>query len=104
AYHGTTMQERKIGNNYKVKIKVCFNISAAMNSDSINDTINYADLYDIVKCEMMMPSNLIENVAGRIMAAVKKNFPQVTGGKIEVTKIKPPIAGDVAGASVIVKW
>lgn len=104
AYHGITPQERKVGNNYRIDLKVCYDISAAMASDAVNDTLNYADLYDIVKCEMTTPSNLLECVAGRIIKAVKQNFPKVTGGKLTVAKMKPPIPGDVAEASVIVKW
>lgn len=104
AYHGTVSQERTVGNDYEVRLKVFFDISKAMASDAIKDTVNYADLYDIVKCEMMRPSNLLEHVAGRIVASVQKNFPGITGGELEIVKIKPPVAGDITGAAVSVTF
>ena len=58
AYHGVCKQERRVGNDYIVRIKVKFDISKAAESDSVSDTINYADIYDVVKCEMSTPSNL----------------------------------------------
>lgn len=104
AYHGTIAQERTVGNDYDIRLKVFFDISKAMESDAIKDTVNYADLYDIVKCEMMLPSNLLEHVAGRIISSVRKNFPEITGGELEIVKVKPPVPGDITGATVSVTF
>ena len=104
AYHGVDKQERIVGNDYLVRVKVKFDITKAAKSDSVSDTINYADIYDVVKCEMSTPSNLLENVVYRIMKAIKQNFPLVEGGEIEIVKIKPPIAGDVTGATVSISF
>lgn len=104
AYHGVDKQERRVGNDYIVRVKIKFDITKAAQSDSVSDTINYADIYDVVKCEMSSPSNLLEHVVYRIMNTIKNNFTYVEGGEIELVKIKPPIAGDVNGASVMIKW
>lgn len=104
AYHGVDKQERIVGNDYLVRVKVKFDISKAAESDSVSDTINYANIYDVVKCEMNTPSNLLENVVYRIMKAIKQNFPLVEGGEIEIVKIKPPIPGDVTGATVSISF
>lgn len=104
AYHGVGKQERIVGNDYLVRVKVKFDIFIAAESDSISDTLNYADIYDIVKCEMSIASNLLETVAMRIVNAIKNNFKEVKGGEVEIVKIKPPISGDVKGASVVVLW
>lgn len=104
AYHGVDKQERTVGNNYKIRVKVKYNIEKAGKSDSINDTLNYADLFDVIKCEMGIASNLLEHVAVRIVEAIKRNFKEVEGGELEIEKVKPPISGDVTGASVIIKW
>ena len=53
---------------------------------------------------MSTPSNLLECVAYRIMNAIKANFPLTEGGEVEIVKVKPPISGNVTGASVMVKW
>ena len=104
AYHGVDKQERIVGNDYLVRVKVKYDISKAAQSDSVNDTINYAELYDVVKCEMSIPSNLLENVVFRIMNSIKCNFPSVEGGEVEIIKVKPPIAGDVKGATVSISF
>ena len=104
AYHGVDKQERIVGNDYLVRVKVKYDISAAAKSDSVSDTINYAEIYDVVKCEMSIPSNLLENVVYRIMNALKSNFPKIEGGEVEIVKIKPPITGDVTGATVFISF
>ena len=104
AYHGVDKQERIVGNDYTVRVKVKYDISKAAQSDSVEDTINYAELYDIVKQEMSIPSNLLENVVYRIVNSIKDKFPMVEGGDVEIVKIKPPIAGDVKGAMVSISF
>ena len=104
AYHGVDKQERIVGNDYIVRVKVKFDISRAAESDMISDTINYADIYDVVKCEMGVPSNLLENVVYRVVNSIKRNFPMIEGGEVEIIKVKPPIAGDVMGASVSIRF
>lgn len=104
AYHGVDKQERIVGNDYIVRVKVKFDISRAAESDMVSDTINYADIYDVVKCEMGVPSNLLENVVYRVVNSIKRNFPMIEGGEVEIIKVKPPIAGDVMGASVSISF
>jgi dihydroneopterin aldolase len=72
-----------------------------MITDDLDDTLNYAVVYEVVKREMEIPSNLIEHVAGRIMRALKTAFPQITAIDLKLSKLNPPIAGEVASASVI---
>ena len=70
AYHGVLEQERRVGGEYSVSLRVHYNISKAMESDDVNDTLNYALLLDIIKEEMAQPSDLLEHVAGRIGTAI----------------------------------
>lgn len=104
AFHGVMPQERKVGNTFIVSAKIGFNISKAAVSDLVDDTLNYADIYSVIKREMTTPSNLIECVAGRIAEALCNEFPAITDGEIEVEKCSPPITGDIRGASVTVVW
>ena len=77
---------------------------AALHSDGLSDTINYAEVYETVKSEMAIPSDLLEHVAGRIIRALQARFPKITGGKIAVTKKRPPIAAEIDEVSAIVEW
>ena len=100
AYHGAMEQERRVGGEYLVSLQVEADLSRAVNSDSVADTVNYAQLYEVVRCEMAEPSQLLEHVAGRIGQRVLDNFQQVTALTVRVTKCNPPMGADCKGASV----
>lgn len=100
AFHGVLPQERTVGGDYEVSLRVAYDFSRAMESDDVADTVNYAELLDIVRQEMAVPSNLLEHVAGRIAKAVKKRFPQVTAVDVQLTKLNPPFGMLTEGAGV----
>ena len=100
AFHGVMEQERRVGGEYSVSLRVHYNINRAMESDEVADTLNYADLLEVVKKEMAVPSNLLEHVAGRIGQAVFCAYPQVEAVELTLTKLNPPMGADCAGASV----
>ena len=66
----------------------------------MSDTLNYAELYALLKREMAQPSKLLEHVGQRIASAVEIAFPLVTAIDLEITKENPPIGADCEGASV----
>ena len=100
AFHGVMPQERRVGGEYSVSLRVETDLSAAMESDQLEATLNYAELYEVVKREMQVPSNLLEHVAGRIAKAVMETFPQVSGLELTVVKLNPPMGADSQGAGV----
>ena len=100
AFHGVMPQERKVGADFTVSLRVGVNLSLPAESDDVADTLNYATLYEVLKQQMEMPSQLLEHVAGRIGKAVMDTFPQVTGVDVTLTKLNPPMGADCAGASV----
>lgn len=100
AFHGVMPQERKVGALFTVDLRVGYDIAKAMESDDVNDTINYAELFGIVKREMEQPSNLLEHVAGRIAKTIAKTFPCTTAIDLTITKENPPMGADGNGAGV----
>ena len=100
AYHGVMEQERKVGGWFSVTLRVHYNISRAMDTDQVDDTISYADLLDTVKEQMAQPSQLVEHVAGRIGQAVARRFPQAERIEVRLLKLNPPMGGQCAGAGV----
>ena len=93
AYHGCLEQEKVRGNSFTVDFRGELDLSAAAESDNLNDTLNYADIYEIVAYEMSIPSELLENVAGRIMKAIEDKFPQLVSFSVRVSKKRPPVDG-----------
>ena len=100
AFHGVMPQEGRVGADFLVSVRVGIAFEKAMQSDDVEDTLNYAELYQLVQREMAVPSKLLEHVAGRIVKAIGKDFPDVTSIDLKLTKLNPPMGADCAGASV----
>ena len=100
AYHGVSRQETNVGNYFTVDLSYSFPMDKACLSDDINDTVNYADVYKVVKNEMERPSKLLEHLTGRIFETLKSDFPQLSYLKINVSKLNPPVEGEIHSASV----
>ena len=101
AFHGVMPQERRVGGEFLVSVKVGYPLEKAMSSDDVADTLNYAALYELVKKEMMQPSSLLEHVMGRIVEAIEKAFPKVTSVEVKIKKVNPPMGSDSNGAEVM---
>lgn len=92
AYHGLYAEERKTGNNFEVGLRVEYEQLAEVIED-IDETINYATLYDIVKKQMQQPADLLETLVMKIAGEIHSLFPQIKKISITVSKLHPPIAG-----------
>ena len=93
AYHGCFEQEKVRGNVFTVDFRGELDLSAAAESDNLADTLNYGEIYDIVADEMSIPSELLENVAGRIVKAIEAKFPELISFSVRVSKKRPPVEG-----------
>jgi len=102
AYHGAIAQERIVGNTYRVDLKLFLDLSKAIESDNLEDTLNYADIYNLIKKEMTTSSHLIEHITGRIVQKIKERYPQVSKIKIRLAKINPPVEGEMKEAAIII--
>ena len=100
ALHGVLPQERRVGGDYTLTLRVGFDVSRAVQSDDVADTLNYATLYETARQEMAIPSQLLEHVAGRIGQRVFSEWPEVTTIDLTLTKENPPMGADCDGASV----
>ena len=104
AFHGVLPQERQVGGDFQVNLRVGYPFGKAMESDEVEDTLNYATLFDLVKREMNISSQLLEHVAGRIVKAIVATFPAVTSIDLELIKQNPPMGADSDGAGVEVHF
>lgn len=103
AFHGVFDQERKVGNNFVVSLRVQVNYLQSLEEDCLSQTINYAELYDLVKEEMSQPANLLEYVAGRICKRVFEFSERIASLEVKVAKLNPPFSGDVRQCSVFLR-
>jgi len=102
AYHGCKPEEAVNGGNYIVDVCIEADISKPSKSDKLSDAIDYVQIYEIVKKEMVVRSKLIEHVAKRIYDKLKNNFSKTKSIEVKVTKLNPPIDGEVERVSVVV--
>lgn len=100
AFHGVLPQERSVGADYVLDLRVGYPIAQAMVSDEVSDTLNYATLYELAQQEMQKPSRLLEHVAGRIITAIQTQFPEATAIDLKLMKKNPPMGADCDGAGV----
>ena len=100
AYHGVLPEEAIIGNHYVVNLEVHSDLEKASQSDDLKDTINYAEINEIIHQEMEIRSQLLEHVIGRIINKIETLFPQTTFIKIKLTKTIPPMRGEMKGVSL----
>lgn len=100
AHHGCFDEERTIGNYFTVDFAAQTDMKAASESDALEDALNYQLIYDIVKEEMAVPSHLLEHVAGRILKHFRREFPEVTSATVSISKLNPPLGGEVGASRV----
>ncbi|MCM4159227.1 dihydroneopterin aldolase [Antarcticibacterium flavum] len=100
AYHGCLVEEGKIGSDYRVDLTVKGDLSHSAKTDTLGDTIDYVHLNKIVKEEMSIRSKLLETVAERILNRVLEELQLVQKVRVDVSKINPPIGGDVGMVTV----
>lgn len=100
AYHGVAPQETTIGNEFTVSLRLKTDIFHAAETDLVEDTVSYADVYEAVKAEMEIPSALLEHVCGRIVKRLFMDFPAIEEIEITLSKRNPPMGADIASAGV----
>lgn len=96
ARHGAIPAERDTGGDFEAAVTLHISdaqVHGALFSDCLQDTVNYADVYKLIRHEMSAPSNLLENVAARIAKGILRNFSPVRKVDVSVTKCCPPISG-----------
>ena len=94
AYHGLLPQERVVGGHYRVDVELSLTPPLrALTEDDIDDTVNYAAVYALIRQQMEQPVNLLEHLAHRITKGLYAQFPQIQAVKLSVTKVTPPSSG-----------
>ena len=101
AFHGCYREEAIVGNRFLVDLQFETDIEKATASDNVADTVSYLEVYENVKMEMMVRSNILENVSQRIIDSIKSRFPQILSGKIKISKCNPPLGGNIEKVSVV---
>lgn len=102
-YHGCLEEEARIGGNYIIDVYMTTDFSEAAEKDDLTKTIDYCTVYEISKKEMLVRSKLIEQVCQRIHTKLRAEFTTLKTLHVKLTKLIPPMNGDVERVSVEIK-
>lgn len=100
SYHGCLIEEGKIGSDYTVNLEVKTDLRKSSLTDDLKDTVDYVLLNRIVVAEMAIRSDLLEHVAHRIITRIFKEIPEISRIIVAVSKLNPPIGGDVEAVTI----
>ncbi|MDE7356110.1 MAG: dihydroneopterin aldolase [Rikenellaceae bacterium] len=104
AFHGCYSQEKIVGNRFIVNLSVVTDAQKAAVSDNVADTVSYLDVYNVVRQEMAVTSNILENVANRILMRLADEFEAIESMLIKISKMTPPLGGQVERVSVTLEY
>ncbi|WP_333693529.1 dihydroneopterin aldolase [Flavobacterium sp.] len=103
SFHGCLIEESKIGSDYSVDLEIKTDMRKSSLSDDLKDTVDYVHLNQIVVEEMAIRSKLLEHVGRRIIKRIFDELPAVSRVLVSVSKLNPPIGGDVEAVTVVME-
>jgi dihydroneopterin aldolase len=102
-YHGVLESEKVTGQDFYVDVVLELDLTRASVSDDVADTINYAEVTDLVVREITgAPVSLIEKLAGNIADLIKTTYPQAAAVSVTVHKPQAPVNAQVKDISVTI--
>jgi dihydroneopterin aldolase len=102
-YHGVHEEESKAGGDFEVNLVVYFQ-PVSLPVRHLNETIDYTQLYALVKLRMERPTRLLETLATEIADEIFKSFQAVEELEVSIKKLNPPIPffhGSVAASYAV---
>lgn len=97
---GVMSQETTVGNDISIDLRIGYPFQRAMSSDNLDDSLNYAQVYDIVAGEVREPVGMLERLAGKVTDKLFEVHPEITSIDIRIIKENPPMGADADGAGV----
>ena len=100
AFIGVGEQEQVVGNDYVLDLRLGYPFAAAMESDVVDDTLNYADVFNLVSEVMKQPSKLLEAAAGKIVKELCARYKRLESIDLKLVKRNPPMGADCDSTGV----
>lgn len=88
-YHGIYKEEALVGTFFIVSIKAVLKVDFANELTNLENSVNYEELYQVLKNSFEQREDLIETVALNIYKALKKQFDQVQKWTVSIEKQNP---------------
>ncbi len=101
AFHGHFKEEQIVGNKFLIDLTIETDLKPAARSDSLRDAADYQVAYRVVKEEMGKKSNMLENIASRILDNLYANIQNIDKATIRIRKMNPPMGGHIGSVGII---
>jgi dihydroneopterin aldolase len=102
-YHGVLESEKVTGQDFYVDVVLEVDLTRASVTDDVFDTINYAEVTDLVVAEITGDRvSLLEKLAGKIVDRIKATYPQAATVSVTVHKPQAPVNAQVKDISVTI--
>ena len=101
AFHGHFKEEQIVGNKFLIDLTIETDLKPAARSDSLRDAADYQVAYRVVKEEMGKKSNMLENIASRIIDSLYANIKNIDKATVRIRKMNPPMGGHIGSVGVI---
>lgn len=99
--HGVFAEENKLGQKFIVDLSMQLDLSIAGASDNLEDTVDYAAVYETIKRIVEGPPfQLIEALAEKIAEEVLTRYTIVQSIIVKITKPNPPFEVFFRGVTV----
>lgn len=96
--HGVYPEERILGNTFLVDVRVT--IPDPGEVTELAQTVDYEQVYGIVKEVMDTSRAMLETLADQSIKRIREAFPQAGHIEVRIAKLNPPLSGEV-GRSVV---
>jgi dihydroneopterin aldolase len=101
-HHGVDPAEQALGQRFVVDVELVRDLRKPGRSDELADTINYAQVYRLVRAVVDgSPKRLIEAVAEAIARRIAESCPGLEAIRVCVRKPEVPIKGSVLAAAAV---
>lgn len=98
-YHGLDEGEDVLGGEYEISLTASFT-PQTLPVISIEHTIDYTVLYEIIRTRFLRPTPLLETIATEIGSEIFAKFPVVRVVDISIFKLHPPIKNFLGSVGV----
>ena len=98
AYHGVHAEETVVGTEFEVSVQITFTENKKM--EALADTINYVNVYALIKDHFSKPVPLLETLAQNISEEIYKVDERITSINITIDKLNAPICNFIGTVGV----
>lgn len=99
-HHGVAPEEGVLGQKFGVDLEVGLDLRQPGRTDDVADTVNYRELYELVRETNERPFHLLEGFAEAIAQRVLREHPPVQTVLVRVRKPGVPLGGVLDHAEV----